>query len=104
MAPHAIIVIAVEAGLLSFGIGRRAFELLQTSIDDIAASFCIVAQFVPRQRVIAAAPAEQGAGGQNRIFRLAGALFDHETVDRAQLLSLAVIDRSSLDLLGRDQS
>jgi len=83
---------------------RRRLEHLLVQIDDVGADRRIVGQHRPRQRVIAPADAQETAERHHRVGDPAGDLVDHDVVDRAERLALAIAHGRALDLVARDQA
>src|SRR5918998_123984 len=64
---------------------------------------CLIGQHAPGQRVVALTQPEKAPEAHDGIRDLPRALADHEVVNRAELLVLAVENRRTLDLVGGDQ-
>src|SRR3546814_7912910 len=91
-------VIAVDLLTIDAVVGRlaaalirgSAFELVLVEIDCVAALFRVIGEHVPRQRMVALAHADPAAAAHPGIRAAAVALADHEMLDRAELVAVAV--------------
>jgi hypothetical protein len=62
-----------------------------------------IVQYPPRQRVIALADTEKGAERHHRTRDAAGVFVHHKPIDRAEMLTLKVVDRRRHHLVGRNE-
>src|SRR6185436_15239922 len=70
---------------------------------DVAAEGGIVFQRLPGQWIVVVADAEKSTEGEHGVRHPAALLVDHHALDRADLVLIGAIDRSSLDLVAADQ-
>src|SRR4029453_17037851 len=85
-------------------VARRTLQAVLVEVDHVPALGGVVPEGLPGQRVIAVADAEKAAKRQHSVFDLTRALVDHEVVDRAEALALAIVDGGALDLVRGDQA
>src|SRR3954447_3054372 len=85
-------------------VARGALQPVLVQVDHVAALAGVVLQALPGNRVITVADAEEAAERQHGVLDLARAFVDHEVVDRAKALALAVVDGRALDLVRGDQA
>src|SRR5215218_1573087 len=78
-----VIAVTIEIG--------RAPNLLFGDVGPEATKAGIVVQLVPRKGILLAAKAQEAAEGQDGVGDLTGLLVDHESFDRANFVSFAVI-------------
>src|SRR5688572_2226296 len=86
------VIVAVPGGLLAGAVSGAAPQRLAVEVDDIAALVRIVIELAPGDGMMILADAEEAAEGHHGIVRTPRALVDHEILDPAELLALAVVD------------
>src|SRR5215217_6938769 len=78
-----VVAFAIKAG--------SATNLVFGDIGPKAAEARIIIQLVPRDGVLIATEAQEPTQGQNRVSHLSGLLVDHEPLDGADAISIAVV-------------
>src|SRR5688572_22636746 len=76
---------------------RSAPELLLRDVGSIAAQPRVVAELVPRNRMLVRAERQKPAEGHDGIGDAAADLLDHQPLDRADALPVRVVDRRAFD-------
>jgi len=103
MGEYALFVFAVPIPTSALTVFGSSIELLGCQVGTIAAEPSVVSQDRPRNWIVIFADSEKSTKAKDREGDLTAYLFDHHTLDLANLLLVSAIDGRALYLIAADQ-
>jgi len=103
MGEHALFVFAVPIPTSALTVFRSSIELLGCQVGAIAAEPSVVGEDRPRNWIVIFSNSEKSTKAKDGEGDLTADLFDHHTLDLANLLLVSAIDGGALYLIAADQ-